>query len=352
MDASKANRWRSDLNALAGSSPGVTLGELARWSETPVRTIRQWLHEELLPTPIRKADASGYSRSYFPPLAIPAARRLATFRRYVTTTRDAKAWLALEGFTYLSLADADLEARLRDWHTALWEQTRRACQFRDRVDEAAADDEVKDDILDDLDRAVRQPLQERYPVVVAEAGTSIVAMILGVAEGTDVEEWCRLAQEDYPEGRRLLSFIEATLKLFEQVSGMPNPRHLTVSPEEDGYLTAQLAVLLPRWRELPPHLDWARIRLAWRMICSTTDPWLAAPETAPDSPTDFGCQWRRLCYRNPPEFTLLALATITANPFWTGLGVSPPSGPVQQITGDGTRPDLTKVPNLPRAQTN
>lgn len=303
MDASEIVLPLRNVTAHAGSPTGVTLEALAACSGLSMRSIKQWNRDGLLPVPTRKPEGLRRGRSpyRFSVAAIPVAQRLAVFRKYVTGAENAKMWLFLEGFPHLGLTEARLEAQLRDWHEALWRRAEGRFRKLPSADHAVRGEGAVDDILDDLDRTVRQPLRSRFPAPIAEAGASVAGLMLGVADGTDAQEWCAAVQEGGATGRRLVVFIEATLRLVARISGMPWPGGLVLTEEDERYLTSRVSVFLPRLRRCPEPLDRERIRFAWRAICSITDPWLAAPTTAPEPWTVLACEWRRLCYRSAPR---------------------------------------------------
>lgn len=331
-----------DADTRAGSPAGVTMGMLAAWSGSSPRSIKQWHHDDLLPAPTRKPDgrARGRAPYRFPTAAIPVAQRLGVFRKYVTGSENTKLWLFLEGFPHPSLTDALLEARLRDWHEALWRRTERRLQSGTRGGGAVSDEGTADDLLDALDRTVRQPLQARFSAPIAEAGASAVALMLGVADGIDAQAWCAAVQDDRPAGRRLVGFVEATLMLLGRISGMPWPGGLALTEADERFLASRLSLFLPRLRQFPERLDWERIRFSWRAICSITDPWLAAPTTAPDPWTVLACEWRRLCYRSAPECTLLTLSAIAEQQFGGALGPPLPIGAPRGLEGAIVRGDV------------
>lgn len=348
------NPLRLIVNMPSSSSYAVTLVALAAWSGVSVRAIKQWNRDGFFPAPTRKPHRSRRGRSHYRFLAsaIPVARRLAIFRRYVTGSDNTKVWLALEGYRCPGVTDAGIEVRLREWHRALWSLAHCQIPSLALVDEAARNEEIAEEILDDLDRVVRQPLGARFPAPTVEAAVGTMALMLGVADGTDVQEWCKGVQSSSPDGRRLIGFIEATLGLLGSIYGTRAPRDLMLTEVEERFLTAQMAALLPRLRKLPKRLDWKRIRYAWQEICSATDQWLAKPETASDSWTVFACQWRRLCYRYPPENTLLALAAITDDQFWSILGLPQSQAAKRACSSDVRWADVTDAHSLPGVRFN
>ena len=165
-----------------------------------------------------------------------------------------------------------------------------------------------------------------------------MALMLGVANGLDVQDWCRAIKQTGRQGREFVGFVEATIRLLQSVSGIRTPVAPEISEDDELYLTAAAAGLLPKFLEPPSRLHFDRIRFLWRTVCVATDAYLSNPASATDPWVVFGCQWRRLCYRFAPEQTIFALAVVS-DALWSTLGLPEIS---QFATGDAdtSMPDV------------